>query len=173
MLRYEKRIVAVDAIAAAVAERFRRQHPGRVRIAFVKAGAVPPVLADANAVEKALTNLIDNAVKYGHSLDKGGGQFLDEGVDITVRAESRREGRRLWTVLTVRDRGEGISIGEHRRIFGRFYRAYSGGHAHRGGFGLGLSMVADIVKAHRGRIRVSNAADGGAIFEVWLRSVQV
>lgn len=173
MLRYEKRIVAADAIAATVADRFSRQHPGRVRIAFVRDARVPPVMADANAVEKALTNLIDNAVKYGQRVEKGGGQGPDEGGDITVCAETRREGRRTWTVLTVRDRGEGIAGGEHRRIFGRFYRTYSGGHAHRGGFGLGLSMVADIVKAHRGRIRVSNAPDGGAVFEIWLRSVDV
>lgn len=173
MLRYEKRIVAADAIAATVADRFRRQHPGRVRITFLRGDRVPPVMADANAVEKAVTNLIDNAVKYGQRVEKSGGQSRDEGVDITVRAEARREGRRLWTVLAVRDRGEGIAIGEHRRIFGRFYRAYSCGHAHRGGFGLGLSMVADIVKAHRGRIRVSNAPDGGAVFEIWLRSVSV
>jgi len=173
MLRYDKRIVAADAIAAAVAARFRRQHPGRVRIDFVRDGEVPPVRADANALEKALTNLIDNAVKYGQRHGTGGGAVLDEGVDITVRAEARREGRRNWTVLTVRDRGDGIAMGEQRRIFGRFYRAHSGAHAHRGGFGLGLSLVADIVKAHRGRIRVANAPDGGAVFEIWLRSVTV
>jgi len=173
MLRYDKRIVAVDAIAATVADRFRRQHPGRVRIEFVCDGPVPPVHADANAVEKAVTNLIDNAVKYGHRHDRGGGSGPDEGVDITVRAEARREGRQTWTVLTVRDHGEGIASGEHQRIFGRFYRAHAGGHAHRGGFGLGLSLVADIVKAHRGRIRVANAPDGGAVFEIGFRSVDV
>ncbi len=173
MLRYEKRIVAADAIAATVADRFRRQHPGRVRIEFVCEGPVPPVRADANAVEKALTNLIDNAVKYGQRQDRGGGSRSDEGVDITVCAEARREGRRTWTVLTVRDHGDGIAAGEQRRIFGRFYRAHAGGHAHRGGFGLGLSMVADIVKAHRGRIRVANAPDGGAVFEIAFRSVNV
>jgi signal transduction histidine kinase len=173
MLRYEKRLVAADAIAATVVDRFRRQHPGRVRIELARSGRVPAVMADANAVEKALTNLIDNAVKYGQRPDHGGSQGLDEGVDITVHAEGRREGRRVWTVLAVRDHGEGIAIREHRRIFDRFYRAYSGGHAHRGGFGLGLSMVADIVKAHRGRIRVSNAPDGGAVFELWLRGVEV
>ncbi len=173
MLRYEKRIVAADAIAATVADRFRRQHPGRVRIEFVCEGPVPPVRADANAVEKALTNLIDNAVKYGQRQDRGGGAGPDEGVDITVRAAARREGHRTWTVLTVRDHGDGIAAGEQRRIFGRFYRAHAGGHAHRGGFGLGLSMVADIVKAHRGRIRVANAPDGGAVFEIAFRSVNV
>ncbi len=173
MPRYEMRIVAAEAIAATVADRFRRQHPGRVRIEFICDGPVPPVRADANAVEKALTNLIDNAVKYGQRQDRGGGAGPDDGVDITVRAAVRREGRRTWTVLAVRDHGDGIAAGEQRRIFGRFYRAHAGGHAHRGGFGLGLSMVADIVKAHRGWIRVTNAPDGGAVFEIGFRSVNV
>lgn len=173
MLRYEKRVLAVEVIVAGVVERFRRQHPGRVRLVFESESSVPPVLGDANALEKVVTNLIDNAVKYGQRQALPDNvEVMEAGVDITVSVGVRGERKRIWTVLAVRDRGEGIAVGEHRRIFGRFYRANSGGHAYRGGFGLGLSLVADIVKAHRGRIRVANAPDGGAVFEVWLRAVR-
>jgi signal transduction histidine kinase len=171
MLKYDKHVIDVSAIASTVVARFRRQHPGRVNITLQCDEDVKPVLADADAIEKALTNLIDNAVKYGqsHQIDNAGNTA--GSIDISVKADARCEGRKDWTVLTVQDRGEGIASGEHRRIFGRFYRAYSGRHTHRGGFGLGLSMVADIVNAHKGRISVYNANEGGAVFEIWLRSV--
>lgn len=172
-LRYDKRLVEPAAVAASVVERFRRQHAGRLQIRFVSDGEVPPVFVDPNALEKALTNLIDNAVKYGQRSAPGGKPLPApaEEVQIDVIAGVRRSGRRLWTVLTVRDRGDGIAPAEHRRIFERFYRVPGGAHAHRGGFGLGLSLVADIMKAHRGWIRVANAPDGGAVFELWLKSV--
>lgn len=172
VLRYDRQRVAAESIAAGVVERFRRQHAGRIRISFDAPDSVPPVFADANALEKALTNLIDNAVKYGQRspTDTGTAALRKDVAQIDVSVSVHQEHGRRWTVLAVRDRGDGIAAGEHHRIFERFYRVPGGAHAHRGGFGLGLSLVADIVKAHQGRIRVANAPDGGAVFEIWLRS---
>jgi signal transduction histidine kinase len=169
--RYEKTLVDADAMVSAVAERFRRQQAGRVRIHVTAGPAVPLVYADSNALEKALTNLIDNAVKYGRrttAADLSGAGAAD-GVDIHIGTDVRRWRWRTWTVLTVRDRGDGLAPGEQRRVFDRFYRGRTVAHAHCGGFGLGLSLVADIMKAHRGRIKAYNAPDGGAVFELWLR----
>ena len=169
--RYEKTLVDADAMVSAVAERFRRQQAGRVRIHVTAGPAVPLVYADSNALEKALTNLIDNAVKYGRrttGTDPSGAAAAD-GVDIHIGTDVRRWGWRTWTVLAVRDRGDGLASGEQRRVFNRFYRGHTAAHAHCGGFGLGLSLVADIMKAHRGRIKAYNAPDGGAVFELWLR----
>jgi signal transduction histidine kinase len=169
--RYEKTLVDADALVSAVAERFRRQQAGRVRIHVTAGLAVPLVYADLNALEKALTNLMDNAVKYGRrtaGTDLPGTDAAG-GVDIHVGTDVRRWRWRPWTVLTVRDQGDGLAPGEQRRVFRRFYRGRTVAHAHCGGFGLGLSLVADIMKAHRGRVQAYNAPDGGAVFELWLR----
>lgn len=171
-LRYAKMPVEVDVLAGVVVERFRRQRAGRLRIRLTVEQNLPAVRADVNALEKVLTNLIDNALKYGCPSIGTDEHVAEEGeAHIDVRAESRRWRRRTWVVLTVRDRGQGLAAGEQRRIFNRFYRGQvEQTHAHCGGFGLGLSLVADIVKAHCGRIRAYNAPGGGAVFELWLRA---
>ena len=107
---------------------------------------MPPVLADEQAVLLAVINLIDNAVKYGEGTP----------IDVVLRA-----GRREATV-SVRDRGPGIPLEQHRRVFDRFYRVRRPGQQIRGS-GIGLSLVKHIAEAHGGRAWADNADDGGAI----------
>jgi two-component system phosphate regulon sensor histidine kinase PhoR len=107
---------------------------------------MPKVLADEQAVLLAVINLIDNAVKYG------------EGTPIDVVLQA---GRREATV-SVRDRGPGIPLDQHRRVFDRFYRVRTPGQQIRGS-GIGLSLVKHIAEAHGGRAWADNADDGGAI----------
>lgn len=168
MLKYAQRVVHVDVLTKTIVERIRRQHPDRVNIAFSSEEESPPILGDANALEQAITNLLDNAVKYGQRQSAGGGSGERDPVHITVTIKGCEKKRKNWTVIRVRDRGPGIAEEDGYRIFGRFYRGQGCHHAHRGGFGLGLSMVDEIMKAHRGRTCVSNASDGGAVFELWL-----
>jgi two-component system phosphate regulon sensor histidine kinase PhoR len=107
---------------------------------------MPPVLADEQAVLLAVINLIDNAVKYGEGTP----------IDVVLRA-SRRE-----ATVSVRDRGPGIPLEQHRRVFDRFYRVSRPGQQIRGS-GIGLSLVKHIAEAHGGRAWADNAEDGGAI----------
>lgn len=114
----------------------------------------PLVQADPAALEQAVANLLDNAVKYS---DPG------QVVTVTVRAE------RLTAVVEVTDRGVGIAPEDQERIFDRFYRVPGAGH--RQGFGLGLSIVRDLVEAHGGRVEVSSAPGAGSTFRVTLRCI--
>ncbi|HQP30344.1 MAG TPA: HAMP domain-containing sensor histidine kinase [Deltaproteobacteria bacterium] len=111
---------------------------------------VPPDLrvdADAGRLRQALSNLVDNAVKYTPE----GGRIMVEAWDDadTVR-------------ITVRDSGPGIPETEIPRIFDRLYRGDKS--RSQRGLGLGLCLVKAIAEAHGGTIEVWNAPEGGAVF---------
>jgi PAS domain S-box-containing protein len=105
---------------------------------------------DRLRMDNVVTNLLSNAFKFG----------VGKPVDITVEA---REGRAL---LTVQDRGIGISEADLARIFQRFGRAVP--ETHYGGFGMGLWISQQVVDAHGGRIDVRSQPGNGATFVVSL-----
>jgi signal transduction histidine kinase len=96
------------------------------------------VLGDSEELHTAVTNLLDNAVKY--SLD---------GIHISVELAAQDEER---IVLRVRDRGVGIPPHELKRIFRRFYRVRQRGRLRVRGTGLGLFIVRAIARSHGGRV---------------------
>ena len=102
-----------------------------------------PLLADRDLLFQAVSNLIDNAIKY-----------TDEGGRIGVAV--RREGDQA--VLEVADSGDGVPDQEKENIFGRFYRV--GKSRSQPGNGLGLSLVSAVVELHEGRIDLSDAEPG-------------
>ncbi|HVF20521.1 MAG TPA: HAMP domain-containing sensor histidine kinase [Mycobacteriales bacterium] len=130
--------VALGELAERVAERARRR-TGRA-VAVDADDTV--VAARPSAVERALSNLVDNAAKF--SADG------DQPIDVVVRA-----GR-----VTVLDRGPGIDDGDLPHVFDRFYRAV--GARSRPGSGLGLAIVRGVAEAHGGSVFAGNRPDGGA-----------
>ena len=101
------------------------------------------VQGDRDLLGEALANLVDNAIK-----------FTPAGGHVAVRLE-RAEG---CAVLRVTDNGAGLQPEEHVRVFERFYRA----EATRAlpGSGLGLSLVAAILRLHGGEVRIADTAPG-------------
>jgi two-component system sensor histidine kinase MprB len=131
--------VRLDLVAQEAIERARRHAPDRrfeLRAAPFLVHGVPDQLA------RAVTNLLDNAVKWSPA---------GEPVEIEVE----RGG-----VLTVRDHGPGIAPGDLPHVFERFYRA----RASRGlpGAGLGLAIVRHVADSHGGAVQAGNAPGGGA-----------
>ena len=96
------------------------------------------VLGDPEELHTAVTNLLDNAVKYS-----------PDGIHIAVELASPDEEH---VVLRVRDRGVGIPQNELKRIFKRFYRVRQRGRARVKGTGLGLFIVRSIARNHGGRV---------------------
>jgi len=92
-------------------------------------------------LERAITNLVDNAVKYRPPATP---------IEIVVDAAT----------VTVRDRGRGIAVDDLPRIFDRFYRAV--GVRSQSGSGLGLSIVDEIARSHGGSVFAGNGPHGGA-----------
>lgn len=110
-------------------------------------------VGDAEAVERVLANLLDNAVKY-----------TPDGGSISVSAEM--EGGRL--VIRVADTGIGIPEEHQSRIFERFYRVDKARSRALGGTGLGLSIVKHLVEAMGGSVSVESAPGRGSTFTVVL-----
>jgi signal transduction histidine kinase len=134
--------VAVEAALAATADLFRR---GAGRTIVVDcAPALPRVHADPDALERILTNLVSNAVKYSPS----GGE---------VRLRARR--RDAMVEVEVADCGVGIPADARARIFEPYYRARETSGVR--GTGLGLAVVKALVEAHGGAIRVESACGSG------------
>ena len=115
-------------------------------------GPAPFVRADSAALEQALANLLDNAVKYS------GDSRL-----VTVRVRAAGNEARI----EVADRGVGISDVDRRRIFEKFYRG-AASSLQRQGFGLGLPIVQELVAAHRGRVEVDSHLGQGSTFRIIL-----
>jgi signal transduction histidine kinase len=115
---------------------------------------------DGKAIQQALINLVDNAMKHS---PKG------EVVTIGLSVESTEPaGPPSWISLWVEDRGEGIPASEQERIFERFYRCGSELTRETQGVGIGLSIVKHVVEAHGGNVRVRSAPGQGSRFTLEL-----
>lgn len=118
--------------------------------------AEPPVTvrADVSRLHRALLNLFDNAVR-----------FSPDGATVEVQLRSGAS----WCLLSVRDRGPGLSDEDLDHLFERFYRGdRARARSPRGGSGLGLAIVQQIAHAHGGRVQASNHPEGGALLELLL-----
>ena len=117
------------------------------RIALsLEAGQETMIQADNDMLAEAIANVVDNAVKY----TPAGGRVR---IEVT-----RRDGVPL---LRVHDSGPGIPAGERSKVTQRYYRA--GRTAKARGNGLGLSLVAAIVKLHGFQLHIADAAEGACI----------
>ncbi len=99
------------------------------------------------------SNLIENAIYYNHA---GG------SVQVALKHESGS------AVVSVADTGIGIPLEEQAFIFERFHRVDRSRARHKGGAGLGLSMVTSIVQQHGGKIELESAPEVGSVFTVRL-----
>ena len=111
--------------------------------------------ADPTLFSRMLSNLIRNAYRYGK-----------EGGWIRVILKKTETG----ILLSVEDNGIGMAEEELPKIWNRFYRADPSRSSARGGLGLGLSMVRQIVEIHGGRIRVESREGEGSIFIVFFKN---
>jgi two-component system sensor histidine kinase SenX3 len=112
----------------------------------VNQGAAAGVLGDSEELRAAVSNVLDNAVKYS-----------GDQVDISVRLDTPDE--KLVT-LSVRDQGVGIPAEELKRIFKRFYRVSNRSLSHVKGTGLGLFIVRAIARKHGGRVFAESEGEG-------------
>jgi two-component system sensor histidine kinase MprB len=134
----------LDLVVSEVVERARRHTPETP----FEVELEPTIVAGVPArVERAVSNLIDNAVKYSPA---------DQPVEIGLHGEQ----------LTVRDHGPGISVEDLPHVFDRFYR---GAEARgRPGSGLGLAIVRQVVGQQGGTVTAERAPGGGTLMRLRL-----
>jgi two-component system, OmpR family, phosphate regulon sensor histidine kinase PhoR len=149
--RYELEYVDFGALIRETVDAFAHGLAGQFTFHVDIEGQAPYVHVDPAAIEQALANLLDNAVKYSDAIK-----------DITVRVRSDH----TFAIVEIVDRGVGVAAVDHERIFDRFYRASSA--LHRPGFGLGLPIVRELVQAHGGRVDMTSVPGAGSTFRISL-----
>lgn len=109
---------------------------------------LPFVAADIALIERALENLMENALHY---TPENGSVYIEVSFEKQV-------------LIQVRDTGPGISEHELKHIFERFYHSDSLKKAENGHLGLGLAITSRIVQLHHGQINVSSEPGKGSCF---------
>ncbi|MER7464363.1 HAMP domain-containing sensor histidine kinase [Streptomyces sp. NPDC097981] len=138
----------VDLALLAAEDLARRPAP---RVALrLDAPAPVPAAGDPARLERALANLVDNALRHART-------------EVVVRAATEPSAERDgWAVLEVGDDGPGIPEADRDRVFERFVRLDPDRGRASGGTGLGLSIAREIARAHGGDARALPSAAGGA-----------
>jgi len=114
------------------------------------------IYVDEVHFQNAITNLMDNAVKY---------RKQDEPLDIYIRTWNDEHNH---LCLSIRDTGLGIKKENLRKIFDKFYRVHTGNKHDVKGFGLGLAYVKKVVDLHQGEIKAESEVGKGTKFTIML-----
>jgi signal transduction histidine kinase len=114
---------------------------------------LPPVLIDRDAMAQAISNLVDNAMKYSGEVKQLSIKTETLGSDLSIE---------------ITDRGIGIPRAEQNKVFEKFYRVGNGLVHDVKGSGLGLSLVKHIIEAHHGTISVESDVGKGSRFTILL-----
>ncbi|HEV2581913.1 MAG TPA: ATP-binding protein [Ktedonobacteraceae bacterium] len=136
------------SLVQTVAMRLRVKSPD-VTVRLDLAPNLPTVVADRDRIEEVLQNLLDNAVKYSPR---------QRVITVSARATSDE------VIVSISDRGMGISVRDQEEIFERFQRVGGSQVRSTPGAGLGLYICRAIVEAHGGRIWVESVLHQGSIF---------
>lgn len=138
---------------------------GGIELATLLADSLPPVLVDAEKMQRVLTNLVGNAIKFTGA----GGRVTVSALPAPIRRPFQEEtlfGEELADALrvTVTDTGQGIPADQLGRIFEAFYQVDAGPTRRHGGAGLGLSIVHSLVAAHGGDVWAESTIGAGTSF---------
>lgn len=152
-IRLSREAVDLDQLARDVAASLGILAEERNQKVIVDSSIQVTVRADRLVLREAVTNVLDNAIKYG-----------PDGSTVTMRVDRvGDEG-----LLAITDEGPGVPAEHRDRIFNRFFRIDEARSRERGGAGLGLAIAKWAVEIHGGRITVHGARDGGSEFRISL-----
>jgi signal transduction histidine kinase/CHASE2 domain-containing sensor protein len=110
---------------------------------------LPPFLADADLLSRAVENLVSNAIKYS-----------PDGTAVTLSARAEEE----YVAIEVADHGYGIPAADLERVFEKFYRVPRVQDAGVPGTGLGLALVREIAELHHGSVSLRSEVNQGSTF---------
>jgi signal transduction histidine kinase len=146
--------VDMGEVASIVLERYKTQAAARgIHLSLTEDRELPPVSGDSRSLERALTALVDNAIK-----------FSPKGGDVEIRL---KKGERQ-VFVTVEDHGIGISPNTRPRIFDRFYHLEKEDGDLFGGIGLGLAITRQVIQQHKGTLDVESDYGMGSTFTMRL-----
>ncbi len=128
-----------------------KHHTGEINCKL--AASMYKIKIDEIHIKNILNNLLDNSLKYS---------------ERNARIEVATENDNSYFILSVKDNGMGISTSDQKLVFDKFFRASTGNLHTVKGFGLGLSYVNQVVKAHKGKITVESKIGEGTVFSIFL-----
>ena len=156
MASYEKKDIQlskgkidVNELVNEIIESFKNHSVKVLTIKFENSSSVKYIEADPTHIRNAISNLIDNAIKYS-----------DEEVDITVRCFSEEK----YLNISIADNGIGIPSAQLSQIFEKFHRVSTGNLHNVKGTGLGLSYVKYVIEMHGGTVTVKSIPNTGSEF---------
>ena len=153
---FKKKELDLNEMVEQIAQTFtlRVEHTGGKIYTEIEA-VDSAIFVDEVHFQNAITNLMDNAVKY---------RKQDEPLDIYIRTWNDEQ--KLY--LSIRDTGQGIKKENLRKIFDKFYRVHTGNKHDVKGFGLGLAYVKKVVDLHQGEIKAESEVGKGTKFTISL-----
>lgn len=119
---------------------------------FTREENLQPVLGDKDAIAEAVSNLVDNAIKYSRD---------DKHIEIKTGNDKG------YNYVEVSDKGIGIAKNHQTDIFEQFYRAPISDVHNTKGSGLGLTLVKKTIEAHHGKIKVESSLGNGSTFRLY------
>jgi len=153
---FKKKELDLNEMVEQIAQTFtlRVEHTGGKILTEIEA-VDSAIYVDEVHFQNAITNLMDNAVKYRKS---------DEPLNIYIRTWNDAD--KLY--LSIRDTGQGIKKENLKKIFDKFYRVHTGNKHDVKGFGLGLAYVKKVVDLHQGDIKAESELSKGTKFTISL-----
>jgi len=121
----------------------------QIRLAGNFPADLPPFLADADLLSRAVENLVSNAIKYS-----------PDGTEVAISARAEED----FIAIEVADQGYGIPASDLERVFEKFYRVPRVQDAGVPGTGLGLALVREIAELHHGSVSVRSEVNQGSTF---------
>jgi K+-sensing histidine kinase KdpD len=143
--------IDVTSLFEQIAERFQKRNQQEILLLNLEKDIVANL--DVFFIETIVNNLLDNALKYG-------------GSNETIELYLYRKAERL--VFGVKDQGPGIEKEEIKKMFEKFYRSGNEDTRQQKGSGLGLFIVAELVRMHHGKVSYKENTPRGANFEILL-----
>ena len=144
--------IDLGILASEWINRLKLKYPG-VNFQLILEGEELTILGDQYGISSVFSNLLENAVKYlGTGTDVGLGVF-ERGKDVLVQ---------------VKDNGLGIPNSEKKKVLTKFYRVGNEDTRQTKGTGLGLYIVSEVVRAHKGTVKIEDNSPQGTVFTICL-----
>jgi two-component system phosphate regulon sensor histidine kinase PhoR len=158
---FKKKELDLNEMVEQIAQTFslRVEHTGGKIYTQIEA-VESAIYVDEVHFQNAITNLIDNAVKY---------RKPDEPIDIYIRTWNDEH---QHLCLSIRDTGLGIKKEDVKKIFDKFYRVHTGNKHDVKGFGLGLAYVRKVIGLHQGKILCESELGKGTKFTIMLPVIE-
>lgn len=151
----EFQAVDLNSVAKNVTDKYAPKAVERnVNLRFAPNVSLPRAFGDSKSLERALSALVDNAIK-----------FSPKGGDVDVRLSARADD----ILLSVEDHGIGIEKEKLTNVFDRFYHLERHENDLFGGIGLGLAITKQVIEQHQGKLTVTSTPGRGSTFTIILK----